>query len=301
MKKRTIISQNENKENKNGNFSSAKEQKFLSKKNFKKALEKAGYNQKTLAEDIYINKATISKWISETNPQPISDNHLLSLARQLYVPKDYLLGKTDDSTPKMQKLYNKISEENKAKRDFIGYLGFKKSVYREQNGKFYCMFINEKEKSWKYCDEDYLNFLEDQIINFGYNLLNEYFNSEMVNKIDNDTSNEIEEARKELHRELWGYDVFRSTHAITRDSEEFNENFEVLEEHPEYYAEEVSEKDGEVYYKIKGSWIKASEVPPALTVKQKKKKPTEEEIVNQKRLKRLAEKYSQEETKKKDK
>ena len=304
MKKESKISQNKKNGKENGNFSSSKEQKFLSKKNFKIALKNSGYTQKTLSEDIYITNTTISKWISEKNPQPISDNHLLSLARQLYVSKDFLLGKTKDSTPEERKIYNKVSEKNTAKNEFIKFLGFNKSVYREGNGKYYCMFTNEKENTWKYSDVEYLNFLEDQIINFGYNLLNDYFNSEMVNKTDKEISKEIEEEKNKLHRELWGCDMFKGTHSImTKDSEEFKENFEVLEEHPEFEFEDMKEdENGNIIVKTKGNneYRPIEEIPSSFTTKAKKKKPTEEEIVNQKRFKRLAEKYSQEE-KNKDK
>lgn len=309
MEKKSNISEKKKSKEKKGNLTpkskGQKEKKFLFKENFNKALEKSGYNNKTLAEDINISVPTISKWISEKNPQPITENNLIRIARQLNVSKDYLLGKSEDSTPEMIRVYEKVSEINKAKRDFIKFLGFNKSVYRERNGKYYCMFLNEKENNWKYCDVDYLNFLEDQIIDFGYNLLYNYFNSDMVNEFDKKTTEEIKEEKIKLHRELWGYDMFKGTHAImTKDSEEFKENYEILEEHPEFEFEDMKEdENGNIIVKTKGSneYRPIEEVPSALTIKAKKKKPTEEEIVNQKRYKRLAEKYNQEEAKKKDK
>ena len=291
MKNESNFSVKESKKEINGKNESPKEKKFLFKENFKKALKNSGYTQNELANDIYVKNSTISKWLNEENPQPISEVNLLALARHLNVSKDYLLGKTSDDKPILERLSYKIAEQNIEKSKFFKYLGFKKVIYRERNGKFYCMLLNPEGK-WNYCDSDTLGFIEDEIIKLAYNMLNDYFNSDSVKQKNKEVLHEIEEDQNKLHLELWGIDMFKHSNIIYEGTEEFDKAFETINTNPENEFEDMKEdEDGRTLVKTKGSnEYRPIEEVPAYIYKPKKMPLTEEDKVNQNRLRQIKKK-----------
>ncbi|KRK47579.1 helix-turn-helix domain-containing protein [Secundilactobacillus kimchicus] len=77
----------------------------------KKISKKKGYNLTKVNDLAHLGKNTIYSW---KNKEP-SFNNLQAVAKVLNVSVDYLLGKTDDPSPKTEKPHVDLADDN----DFI--------------------------------------------------------------------------------------------------------------------------------------------------------------------------------------
>lgn len=67
----------------------------LNRDNFIKAMQRSGLSQVDIAEKLQVNKATVSNWKKEKNPQNISYSKLVLLAQVLDTNTAFLLGYDD--------------------------------------------------------------------------------------------------------------------------------------------------------------------------------------------------------------